>query len=196
MAIISWKLASIWSVSKQSRCQNETHFVSLRWWVPPSKCYFSIWIVPHFIPRKHTNRHIGTPTHARTHTNTHKHSHKLHLENYITSPAVVWKLHLSPTIPPITPQVSSFLFPSLSPYLTILGFSLHFNSALNCQAWIALWTAWGGQDGRRCVWMRESLRYHHLFSFSSPSGAVRSQTRYHSLPTPDRESQHNREEME
>lgn len=32
--------------------------------------------------------------------------------------------------------------------------------------------------------MRESLCYHHLFSFSSPSGAVRSQTRYHSPPAP------------
>lgn len=87
--------------------------------------------------------------------------------------------------PPITPQTSFFSpLPSPSPCLTILGFSLHFNSALNCQDWIALWTAWGGQAGRRCVWMREPLCYHHLFSFSSPSGAVRSQTRYHSLPAP------------
>lgn len=34
--------------------------------------------------------------------------------------------------------------------------------------------------------MHESLCYHHLFSFSSPSGAVRSQTRYHSLRPPPR----------
>lgn len=163
-------------------------FVSLSWWVlhRSATLAFSLF-------------HITHRTHTYTHPMcVHKHSHiqtaprKLH-----HFPAVVWKLHLSPTIPPITPQVSFFISSSLfSLCLTILVFSLHFNSALNCQAWIALWTAWGGQAGRRCVWMRESPCYHHLFSFSSPSGAVRSQTRYHSLPAPNRESQHNIEEME
>lgn len=150
-------------------------FVSLSWWVlHPSATLAS------------ALSHITHRTDKRMHAHKHSHaqiaSRKLH-----HFPAVVWKLHLSLTIPPITPRVSFFfplLSPSLSPCLTILGFSLHFNSALNCQAWIALWTAWGGQACRRCVWMRESPCYHHLFSFSSPSGAVRSQTRYHSPPAP------------
>lgn len=146
---------------------------------PPPKCHSSICIVPRYAPLWHA----CTPKTPHTRIA----SWKLHHF------AVVWKLHPSITIPPITPQVSCFVLFFFSPSslpLTILVFSLHFNLALNCQAWIALWTAWGGQAGRRCVWMHESLCYHHLFSFSSPSGAVRSQTRYHSPPSPPTESQH------
>lgn len=42
-----------------------------------------------------------------------------------------------------------------------------------------------GVDGasRRCVRMDKLVRYHQLFSFSSPSDAVRSQTRYQSATT-------------
>lgn len=65
-------------------------------------------------------------------------------------------------------------------YFGLSSSYFYFNLALNCWAWIGPWTAWGRQAGRRCVRMHESLCYHHLFSFSSPSGAVRSQTRYHS----------------
>lgn len=172
MAVIS---AELFFFCLPKRCKRQNMFCFSLSLSPPSKCYFSICIVAHYTPLR------------RLRGRTQIASRKLHHF------PVVWKLHLSLTIPPITPQVSLFplLSPSLLPCFTILVFSLHLNSALNCQAWIALWTAWGGQAGRRCVWMHESLCYHHLFSFSSPSGAVRSQTRYHSLPCPDRESTHN-----
>lgn len=148
---------------------------------PPSKCYFSICIVPHYTPLRRP--HACTQT--LTHTNC---------IQKITSLPCRLKITSVPHHPTNHSPGLLFFFllsPSLLPCLTILVFSLHFNSALNCQAWIALWTAWGGQAGRGCVWMHESLCYHHLFSFSSPSGAVRSQTRYHSPPSPDRESTHN-----
>lgn len=139
---------------------------------PPSNCYFGICIVPPHTPHSQTC--------ACTHANC--------IQKITSPPCRCLKITSVPRHSTNhTLGISLFfslplLFPSLSPYLTILGFSLHFNLALNCRAWIALWTAWGGQAGRRCVWMRESLCYHHLFSFSSPSGAVRSQTRYHSPP--------------
>lgn len=131
--------------------------------------------------------------HSDGRTHAHKHSHTNCIQK-ITSLPCRLKITSVPHHPTNHSPGLLFFFllsPSLLPCLTILVFSLHFNSALNCQAWIALWTAWGGQAGRGCVWMHESLCYHHLFSFSSPSGAVRSQTRYHSPPSPDRESTHN-----
>ncbi len=159
---------------EKSKCQNDM-FCFPQLMSPPSKCYFSICIVPHCTPHRQN---------ACGYTSTH--THKLHPENYITSLPLSENYICPSPFHQSLPRSPFFflLFPSLSPFLTILGLSLHFTSALNCQAWIALWTAWGGQAGRRCVWMRESLCYHHLFSFSSPSGAVRSQTRYHSPPAP------------
>lgn len=115
-------------------------------------------------------------------------THKLHLENYITSPPLSENYICPPPLHQSLPG-SPFFFPP-SPLTPSFAFPHYFRlfpplySALNCQAWIALWTAWGGQASRRCVWMHESLCYHHLFSFSSPSDAVRSQTRYHSPAIP------------
>ncbi len=152
-----------------------TCFVSLSWWVlhPSATLASALSHTAH-----HTDKmHAGTQ--ALTHTNC--------IQKITSLPCRCLKITSVPHHSTNhSPGLLFFflLFPSLSPFLTTLGLSLHFTSALNCQAWIALWTAWGGQAGRRCVWMRESLCYHHLFSFSSPSGAVRSQTRYHSPPAP------------
>lgn len=70
-------------------------------------------------------------------------------------PAVVWKLHLSPHC--FTNHSTGLLYfvapaPSLLPSLTILGSTLHFSSALLCQAWIVMWTVWGGRGQQEmCV---------------------------------------------
>lgn len=171
--IISWKLASI-VISQKHLSAKMRCFASLVWWVlHPSAAIASALF--------HITRCTDKCMHAHKHTQIA--SRKLH-----HFPAVVWKLHLSPTVTPITPWVSFFFSPS--PLTPSFAFPHYFRlfpplySALNCQAWIALWTAWGGQASRRCVWMHESLCYHHLFSFSSPSDAVRSQTRYHSPAIP------------
>lgn len=160
-------------------------FVCLSWWVLHRSATLasSLFRITH-----HTDTHAHPCLYTNTHTNCIQKITSLPCRLKITSVP-----HHSTNHSPgllFSPLFLSFRLASL------FSASLHFNSALNCQAWIALWTAWVGQAGRRCVWMRESPRYHHLFSFSSPSGAVRSQTRYHSPPAPDRESQHNIKEME
>lgn len=132
---------------------------------PLAKCYFSICIVPHY---RHAQQHLQS---------------QIASWNYITSLPLSENYICPPPFHQSLPRLS-FFHSTFLPCLTVLGIFLCFNWALNCRAWIALWTAWGGQVGGRCVWMRESPRYHHLFSFSSPSGAVRSQTRYHSRPEP------------
>lgn len=159
-------------VSQKNLSAKMACFVSLSWWVlHPSATLASA--------LSHITHHADRRMHEHTYT------HKLHSENYITSLPLSENYICPSQFHQSLPRSPFFsLFASLLPCLPILGFSLHFNSALNCQAWIALWTAWGGQAGRGFVWMRESLCYHHLFSFSSPSGAVRSQTRYHSPPAP------------
>lgn len=140
---------------KRSKCQNDM-FCFSRLMSPPSECCFSICIGP---------RRNAAPTVARAHTNTR--AHKLHPENYITSPPLSENYICPSPFHQSLPRSASPPPPPPSPCLTILGFFLHFNSALNCQAWIALWTAWGGQAGRRCVWMRESLLSPSLFIFLS-----------------------------
>lgn len=174
---------------KTSKCQNEM-FCFSRLMSPPSKCCYSVCIVSHYTV--HRQMHAC----AQTHTNC--------ISKITSLPRRCLKITSVPHR--YTNHSLGLLFFSPSPLTPSFAFPHYFRlfpplySALNCQAWIALWTAWGGQASRRCVWMHESLCYHHLFSFSSPSDAVRSQTRYHSpaIPPnpPNRESQHNVEELE
>lgn len=131
-------------------------FVSLGWWVlHPSAALAS------------ASAHVATrrrQSHARTQTLAHTNC----IQKITSLPRRCLKItsvphHSTNHSPGLLPPPP----PPPSPCLTILGFFLHFNSALNCQAWIALWTAWGGQAGRRCVWMRESLLSPSLFIFLS-----------------------------
>lgn len=150
-----------------------TCFVSLGWWALHPRA--AICIVWQYTACRHM--------HVYKHLHTQIAFRKLH-----HFPAVVWKLHLSPTVAPIIPWVSfiSLLLPSLSLwfYLTILSFTFHFSRGRKLPGLDCPYEQRGvDRASRRCVRMHQLLRYHQLFSFSSPSDAVRSQTRYHSAPT-------------
>lgn len=110
---------------EKSKCQNDM-FCYSQLMSPPSKCYFSIYIVPHCTPHRQT--HAGTQT--LTHTNC--------IQKITSLPRRCLKItsvpHHSTNHSPGLRFFPPLLFPSLSPCLTILGFSLHFTSALNCQA--------------------------------------------------------------
>lgn len=141
-----------------------TCFVSLSWWVLHPSATLASALSRIYTPRRQSDAMHAK--HSHTHTHTQIASRKLH-----HFPAVVWKLHLSLTIPPITPQVSFFLPsspPSRSPCLTILSFSLHFNSApklpgLNCPMNSVGWT--GRQEVCVNAWV--SVLSPSLFIFLS-----------------------------
>lgn len=119
MAVISAELFFFVS-QKDVRGKICFAFLSLS---PPSKCYFSICIVAHYTPLRRL--------HGRTQTLPHT-----NCIQKITSLPCRLKITSVPHHP--TNHSPGLLFPLLSPSLlpcfTILVFSLHLNSALNCQA--------------------------------------------------------------
>lgn len=102
---------------------------------------------------------------------TNPHTHKSSTENYITSLPLSGNYIFPPTVSPITPQVSFILLHQPPPScLPLLFWALlcTFNSALICQAWIAVWTVWGGRGLQEmCVNARGTALSPTLFIFLS-----------------------------